>query len=169
MPAPAEQLTDTPSVRTRLAEVCSSTQWADLMLSGGPYADLDEVLARNVTAVESLTVSALESALAGHPRIGERAVAGAHSVEHSAKEQAGMADAQQAIRDAIAAGNVAYEERFGHVYLVCASGRSATELLEVLRSRLDNEPATEMGIVRGELAKINEIRLRGWLAPEVTA
>jgi 2-oxo-4-hydroxy-4-carboxy-5-ureidoimidazoline decarboxylase len=59
----------------------------------------------------------------------------------------------------LAAGNRAYEERFGHIYLVCATGRSAAELLGILRERLRNEPEAERQVVRGELRKINELRL----------
>jgi 2-oxo-4-hydroxy-4-carboxy-5-ureidoimidazoline decarboxylase len=70
-----------------------------------------------------------------------------------------VAGADRRVLDAIAAGNAAYEQRFGHVYLVCATGRSAPELLDILRSRLANDPATEDRVTRSELAKINRIRL----------
>ena len=64
------------------------------------------------------------------------------------------------VRAALAEGNRAYEERFGHVYLVCATGRSGPELLAVLRSRLRNDPAYERTVVRDELGKINRLRLQ---------
>jgi 2-oxo-4-hydroxy-4-carboxy-5-ureidoimidazoline decarboxylase len=72
----------------------------------------------------------------------------------------GVTGANAAILRELAASNVAYEQRFGHIYLVCATGRSAAELLELLRTRLGNDPATEWRMVRSELGKINRIRLR---------
>ena len=75
-----------------------------------------------------------------------------------------MAGADGDVRARLAAGNRAYEERFGHVYLVCATGRSADELLALLESRLRHDPGTERRVARAELAKINRIRLCGLLA-----
>jgi 2-oxo-4-hydroxy-4-carboxy-5-ureidoimidazoline decarboxylase len=72
----------------------------------------------------------------------------------------------RALRGQLAAANAAYEQRFRHVYLVCATGRSAAELLAICRSRLGNDPATERRVVLGELAKINQLRLRKLLARE---
>ena len=97
----------------------------------------------------------LEQALAGHPRIGER-----HGADgRSRREQAGVLGADPATIRALADGNQAYERRFGHIYLVCATGRGAGELLALLRERLGNDQATEWEVVRRELAKINRIRL----------
>ena len=90
--------------------------------------------------------------MAGHPRIGERSTHAA-----SQREQSGVGDD---VRDALAEGNREYEQRFGHVYLVCASGRSGDELLAVLRSRLGNDPAHERTVVRAELGDINRLRLQ---------
>ncbi|HEY5427567.1 MAG TPA: 2-oxo-4-hydroxy-4-carboxy-5-ureidoimidazoline decarboxylase, partial [Solirubrobacteraceae bacterium] len=74
-------------------------------------------------------------------------------------EQAGVATAGADLLGELAAANAAYERRFGHVYLVCASGRDAATLLAVCQARLDNDPETERGVVLGELAKINRLRL----------
>ena len=102
----------------------------------------------------------MEEALAAHPRIGDRPkVAATTEKRWSQGEQAGVADADQAVLTALADGNAAYEARFGHVYLVCASGKSAEELLGILQDRLDNDPAHEHGVVRGELAAITRLRL----------
>jgi 2-oxo-4-hydroxy-4-carboxy-5-ureidoimidazoline decarboxylase len=70
-----------------------------------------------------------------------------------------VAGADPTVLAALADGNRAYEERFGHVYLVCATGRSAEELLDVLRTRLGNDPATERAVALGELAAINRLRI----------
>ena len=138
-----------------LLACCSSARWASNVTSGRPYASVGEILARSDQAVAGLDQADLEQALAGHPRIGAGPAAG-----WSRREQAGVQGADQATFQALADGNVAYERRFGHIYLVCASGRSAGELLALLRERLGHDPGTEWGIVRRELGKINRIRLR---------
>ncbi len=99
----------------------------------------------------------VDKALAGHPRIGDRAAA-THSA-WSRLEQSGVDGTSDETLAALADGNRAYEERFGHVYLVCATGRSADELLAILQSRLHNDPDTERKVVRDELGKINRLRL----------
>jgi 2-oxo-4-hydroxy-4-carboxy-5-ureidoimidazoline decarboxylase len=138
---------------------CSSARWAAEVASGRPYASADQILARSDQAVARLAPADLEQALAGHPRIGERRGAD----DRSRREQAGVLGADPATIQALADGNEAYERRFGHIYLVCATGRSAGELLALLQERLGNDPGAEWGVVRRELAKINQIRLAGLL------
>lgn len=142
-----------------LLACCSSPAWARALVAGRPYATVDAVLDAADAVLAELPESEIDLALAGHPRIGERPDTAA-----SAREQAGVADAQDAVRSALAAGNRAYEERFGHIYLVCASGRSGSELLAILEARLGNDAETERRVMRTELAKINRIRLRAMLA-----
>lgn len=149
------------AARAELMTCCSSIAWADLVAVARPYASVDAVLARSDAAVAAMTTVDLAAALSGHPRIGERPAPGA---EWSRQEQAGVLGAGERVSRALAEGNAAYEHQFGHIYLVCAAGRSAAELLEVLQERLANDPETEWGVVRGELAKINQIRLRKLLA-----
>jgi len=106
-------------------------------------------------------------AFRSHPRIGERkAGAGQTGRERawSAGEQAGMAAAADATRDALAEGNRAYEARFGYIYIVCATGRSADEMLALLRARLANDDATEIRVAAEEQRKITRIRLEKLLA-----
>lgn len=102
----------------------------------------------------------VDEALAAHPRIGAAPDESAAATTSSHHEQAGVQDAAAAIREALAAGNREYERRFGRVYLVRATGRSADELLTILHRRLDNDPATERAVVRAELGEINRIRLQ---------
>lgn len=144
---PAEQ------ARAELLACCPAERWVRDVGSGRPYASVDDLLARSDEAVAGLAQADLEQALAGHPRIGERASGPSH------REQAGVRAADPGTVRALADGNDAYERRFGHIYLVCASGRSGAELLDLLRERLANDPGTEWGVVRGELGKINRIRL----------
>jgi len=141
---------------------CSSARWAAEVASGRPYASADQLLARSDQAVARLAPADLEQALAGHPRIGE----GRGADDRSRREQAGVLGADPVTIQALADGNEAYERRFGHIYLVCATGRSAGELLALLQERLGNDPAAEWGVVRGELAKINRIRLARLLEAE---
>ncbi len=101
------------------------------------------------------------AALSAHPRIGERPAGRGADAAASRREQAGVGD-DAVLGLNLAEGNQAYEERFGHVYLVRASGRSGEELLGLLRARLDNDEATEHDVVRRELAEITSLRL---LAP----
>ncbi|HZI96206.1 MAG TPA: 2-oxo-4-hydroxy-4-carboxy-5-ureidoimidazoline decarboxylase [Actinomycetales bacterium] len=138
--------------RLRLQGVCASASWADTVAAARPFAERDDLYAAADDALAALREPDLDEALAGHPRIGERGTSA-----DSRREQSGVSDAS---REALADGNRAYEERFGHVYLVCASGRTGDELLALLRERLSNDPTAERRVARDELGKINRLRLR---------
>jgi 2-oxo-4-hydroxy-4-carboxy-5-ureidoimidazoline decarboxylase len=104
--------------------------------------------------LRALAWTDVEQALAAHPRIGERAAGASREAAWSREEQAGASP-----NDELVAGNVAYEERFGHVFLICATGLSGAEILAEVKNRLGNEPATERDVVREELRKIVDLRL----------
>lgn len=140
-----------------LLECCSSPQWAHAVAARRPYPSPAALFEAADEALADLDDAELRAALAGHPRIGERADAG-HAAS-SGREQAGVAQSSTATLTALVDGNRAYEARFGHVYLVCADGRSGDELLAVLHERLTNDPASEWATVREELRKINRLRL----------
>jgi 2-oxo-4-hydroxy-4-carboxy-5-ureidoimidazoline decarboxylase len=151
--------------RDELLTCCNSPVWAERMASGRPYSSARDAVRQSSAIVAMLTVADLEAALAGHPRIGERPDAEAgRSAAWSAQEQAGVADADEETARELAESNLDYEQRFGHVYLVSAAGRSAAQLLALLRKRLCNTQAAEWQVVRTELQKINEIRLTKMLA-----
>ncbi len=159
-------------LRTRLASCCAAESWAERVLGGRPYADEADLLAVSDDATGELDEAGLAQALAGHPRIGERLsthASGDRASAWSRQEQAGVATAEADVVTALATANAGYELRFGHVYLVCASGRSGAELLDLCRARLDNDPATERGVVLNELAKINRLRLGKLLSEEMKA
>lgn len=157
-----------------LLECCSAQRWAEPMAAARPYASAGDAIKQSDAIVAGLAVADLAEALAGHPRIGERPETGpdrqeisqdsARAAGWSRREQAGVVAASADTRQALAAANLEYEERFGHIYLVCASGRTGTELLALLRGRLQNEPADEWQVVRTELQKINALRLERLLA-----
>jgi 2-oxo-4-hydroxy-4-carboxy-5-ureidoimidazoline decarboxylase len=142
---------DAAGAEEELRRVCAAPRWAREVVASRPHPDVASLQA---TAEVALTDADLDEAMAGHPRIGDRAAAGA-----SRREQSGVSGAGADVLAALADGNRAYEERFGHVYLVCATGRSAQELLEILRARLGNDPATERAVALAELAAINRLRL----------
>lgn len=161
------------AAQRELLACCAAPAWAEQVAAGRPYESVAELERWSDAAVAAMTQADLAAALAGHPRIGDRRVvaggghpgAGGGTAAWSRQEQAGVAGAAEEITRALADGNAAYERRFGHIYLVCASGRGAAELLAVLRARLGNDPEAEWQVVRAELGKINQLRLRKLLAP----
>lgn len=140
-----------------LLTCCASRRWAADVGAGRPYGSAENLVTAAVRVARGLDWAEVEEALAAHPRIGDRPRGSGRESAWSRGEQAGVADADRA---AFAAANVAYEERFGHVFLICASGRDGAEMLAELRERLGNDPETERSVVHGELVKITELRLR---------
>ena len=159
-PAQLDGLSEQDAERLLLT-VCSSPAWARRLAAGRPYPSTEALLSAADEALAALSEQDVDAALAGHPRIGERTAAGSLS----RREQAGLAGMSPSTEDALAEANRTYEERFGHVYLVCATGRTAPELLALLRERLENDPAQERQVLREELRKINRIRLQGLVTP----
>jgi 2-oxo-4-hydroxy-4-carboxy-5-ureidoimidazoline decarboxylase len=175
------ELNELPDLEAKraLGGCCTAQRWIDEIVNGRGYASVDELLVRSDAAVAELTPQQLDEALAGHPRIGDRRAASGPG--WSAQEQAGVfgggraaphtaaADGAAAggeLAAALAGGNAEYERRFGHIYLVCATGKSGQELLAILRERLGNDRDTEWKVVAAELAKINQLRLRKLLGAQ---
>ena len=146
-----EDFNAAPDAERELLALCAAPGWAARVAAGRPYAGIDALLA---AAERALSDADLDAAMAGHPRIGDRAAGG-----RSRSEQSAVGSAPSGVLDALAAGNRAYEERFGHVYLVCATGRSAEDLLATLHTRLGHDAHTERAVALAELAAINRIRL----------
>lgn len=130
---------------------CASRRFASAMAAGRPYASVDAALAAVSAVFESLDWDDAVEAMDGHPRIGDRVTG------QSAAEQSGVSDASRA---ALAEGNAAYEEKFGHVFLVCATGLSGERMLAALQQRLTNDPSTERAVATAELGKITVLRVR---------
>jgi 2-oxo-4-hydroxy-4-carboxy-5-ureidoimidazoline decarboxylase len=157
--------TEAARLRPQLLRLTAAPDWADALLAGRPYADLDDLLQASDRIIIGLPEAQVDAALAGHPRIGEKAAdLDEESAARSAREQAGMARADASVQEAMARGNARYEERFGRIYLVAAAGRSAEDLLGYLEQRLGNDPAVELDVVRRELARITRLRLTDMLA-----
>ncbi|GGS54890.1 hypothetical protein GCM10010156_12070 [Planobispora rosea] len=142
-----------------LLTCCASRAFARTVAALRPYRDLAQLTAVADAAVNDLDWSDVLEALSAHPRIGERAGGGGRESAWSRQEQSGVDAAARAVLDGLAEGNLAYEERFGHVYLICATGLSAEEMLTRLRERLQNDEDAERGVVRAELAKITRLRM----------
>ncbi len=152
--APAAEL------RPLLTDCLAVPRWVDALLAGRPYADVDALLAASDRHAE-LTDDEVHAAIGGHPRIGERAAGSGVSAKWSADEQSGVT---ASLADRLLAANDAYEDRFGHIYLVCATGLSGERLLADLAARMGNPPDVELRVVNRELAKIAALRLRKVLA-----
>lgn len=151
---------DAAGAREVLRACCAAERWAATVAAGRPYADRGALRERADAALAELTWDDLSEGLEAHPRIGERAEG------WSREEQSGAAAAPQRVREELAAGNEEYERRFGHVFLICASGLTATQMLTALRTRLRHDPATEREVVRGELGAIAWLRLERLLDAE---
>ena len=146
---------------------CGSTAWAAQMAAQRPYADELSLFAAANAHWEALPEADWLEAFRSHPRIGEKhaqAATTAASAAWSTSEQSQMSDADAAILTRMQQGQRAYEERFGRIFIVCASGRAPLELLRVLESRLHNDPAAELLESAAQQQKIMQLRLRKWLA-----
>lgn len=138
-----------------LRGVCASEGWARSVLGGRPYVTRDALCAANDAAVAGLSDADLAEAMAGHPPIG-RPGAGDPA---SAREQRGMAGASEELKAEMLELNLAYQEKFGHVFLICATGLTGERMRDAVKERIGNTPEREREIVRTELGKINRIRL----------
>ena len=134
---------------------CGSRRFAEAMAAGRPYPSAEAAVAAVDAVFESLTWPDVLEAMDGHPRIGDR-VSG-----QSAAEQSGVADAT---REALAVGNAEYEDRFGHVFLICATGLTGDQMLGALRERLTNNADIERPVAASELRMITRLRVAKALA-----
>ncbi len=143
--------------RALLLRCMAAPDWAEQVLAGRPYRSREELLEAADQEARDLSDDDLETALAGHPRIGERAAAG-HNEAASAREQAGVVSTSSTTQKLVE-GNQAYEERFGHVFLIRAAGRSGDEILAELQRRLANSPEAEAAETVDNLRQIALLRL----------
>jgi 2-oxo-4-hydroxy-4-carboxy-5-ureidoimidazoline decarboxylase len=141
-----------------LLRCCAAPGWARRVTNGRPYASLPDLLAAADAAWAARDPGDLDAAMAGHPRIGERRLSG-WSAQEQAGVQAGAGSDAETVT-ALADGNAAYEQRFGHVFLICATGRGPAEILAELNRRMPNDPGTEREVAAAEIGKINGMRLR---------
>jgi 2-oxo-4-hydroxy-4-carboxy-5-ureidoimidazoline decarboxylase len=135
--------------------------FVEKLLAGRPYPSPEALVARAEDVARALPWDQVAQALAAHPRIGDRVEGSSAEAQASRREQNSMSDADAAVRAALVDGNRAYEQRFDHVFLIRAAGRSPEEMLTQLRRRLDNDVATERAEVTEQLAQITALRVQG--------
>ncbi|WP_328379225.1 2-oxo-4-hydroxy-4-carboxy-5-ureidoimidazoline decarboxylase [Streptomyces sp. NBC_01020] len=138
-----------------LHEVCASSVWGSKILAQRPYATAEALFLASDAATAELTAEDLAEAMAGHPPIG-RPKPGDPT---SSREQRGMAGATEELKAEMLELNLAYQEKFGHVFLICATGATGEQMRDAMQARSGNTPEQERAIVRTELGKINRIRL----------
>ena len=155
-----EEFNSTPADRLRpaLAACCDVPEWVDGILAKRPYGDVAALTAVADQSLRELDDDEVDRALQAHPRIGDRAQGVSTEASWSRKEQSGVGDDPGARRE-LAEGNRQYEERFGRVFLICATGLSAQDMLTNLRERLMHDDVTEAKVVHEELRKIALLRL----------
>ena len=163
------RLNDRPAdeARAELLRCCGSSRWVEALLAQRPFADASSLYAAADSVWWDLEPADWREAFAHHPRIGDRdwRARFASTEEWAAGEQAGLLGAPEELFAALAEANVAYAERFGYIFIVCATGKSAPEMLALLLKRLGHPLPDEMRIAAGEQAKITRIRLQKLLNP----
>lgn len=137
-----------------LRECCGSSRWVSAMIERRPFGSRNAAFTAADEIWKSLDSTDWLEAFAHHPRIGEQTK---NSV--AAREQSGVKSADDDIRAQLARVNRDYEQRFGYIYIVCATGKSAEEILVLARSRMNNDPATELAVAAEEQGKITQLRL----------
>ena len=158
------ELNALPSERAReaLARCCGATAWVAAMLDARPFAGRDGMFAASERAGQALQRADWLEAFSHHPRIGDVAALRerfATTAAWAGEEQRGAAAASESTLEALARGNRAYELRFGYIFIVCATGKSAGEMLAMLNERLPNDAAHELAIAASEQMKITRLRL----------
>jgi OHCU decarboxylase len=145
-----------------LLKCCGSTRWARALAAERPFRDSRVLLESADRVWRGLGREDWLEAFRSHPKIGERKAerkTSEASLRWSEEEQTGTRGAEQDVLDALAEANRIYEQRFGHIFIVCATGKSAPEMLALLRQRLDNDPETELNIAAEEQRRITQLRL----------
>jgi 2-oxo-4-hydroxy-4-carboxy-5-ureidoimidazoline decarboxylase len=151
------QLIDTSPLeeaRAVLTKACGSRRWVDRMLIRRPFGSREALLAVARDEWVSLGEDDWREAFAQHPKIGQKT-----ADRLASNEQSGVDGAAGSVLAALAQGNREYEQKFGYIFIVCATGKSGAEMLALLRARLPNDPATEIRIAADEQSKITALRL----------
>jgi 2-oxo-4-hydroxy-4-carboxy-5-ureidoimidazoline decarboxylase len=142
-----------------ISACCASRRWVGALVLGRPHGSLATICAASDAAIAELSWPDIEQALAAHPRIGDRATGTDRESAWSRQEQSAAATPATRTQDGLRAANIDYEQRFGHVFLICATGLSAPDVLGALRQRLGNAPEAEREVVREQLGQIVRLRL----------
>jgi OHCU decarboxylase len=169
LPESLEQLNSLPGnqAEAELLKCCGSQEWATQVGAARPFATVADLFAEAERVWWLLAPSAWLEAFHSHPKIGETRAAAtttAAAQRWSEDEQAGTRQAAQPTLAALAELNRVYEQKFGFIFIICASGKTSDEMLQQLRQRLDNEPEVELRLAAAEQARITQLRLRKLIA-----
>ena len=152
---------------TAFEQCCGAARWVERMVIGRPFESLAEMIEISDTIWEECDVDDYLEAFTHHPRIGDvesLAKKYANTKTWASGEQKGVEGADQAVIERLAAGNTSYEEKFGHLFIVCATGKSAAEMLALLEARMPNDPKAEVMVAAAEQNMITRLRLKKLLA-----
>jgi 2-oxo-4-hydroxy-4-carboxy-5-ureidoimidazoline decarboxylase len=153
--------------RAALERCCGASRWVDAMLALRPFADRAALFAAADRAFAVLARADWLEAFSHHPKIGDLDALRskfATTAGWAGEEQRGASAADEATLRRLAEGNRAYEERFGYIFIVCATGKSASEMLALLEARLGNAPEFELAVAASEQKKITRLRLEKLLS-----
>ena len=144
---------------------CGSGGWAEELARRRPFSSAEELLAASDTVWWGLPEEEWHAAFDSHPRIGQQQAqaATAKSLEWSSQEQRGAMAADDGVKTELAEGNRRYEEKFGRIFIVCAKGKTAEEILAILKRRLGNRPEAELREAAEQQRQITALRLGRWL------
>lgn len=140
-------------------------RWLEAVVDARPYWHHDALLGMARIAAQPFTAEEVERALSHHPRIGERAEGSHREAGFSRAEQSAVDPSDPGVQQRLREGNLAYEERFGRVFLIRAAGRTPEDILEQLSARMTNDPGTERAVVADQLREIALLRLEGLVTP----
>ncbi len=153
---------DEESAKLALSNCCGATKWVNLMMEKRPFTNVDEMLTASRTCWDECNEEDWKEAFTHHPKIGDLASLKekyAATRKWAAKEQSGVAVASPKVLQELAKGNRAYEVKFGYIFIVCATGKSAKEMLTILKGRIHNHRRDEIQIAKEEQFKITQIRI----------
>ncbi|PIQ27355.1 bifunctional allantoicase/OHCU decarboxylase [bacterium (Candidatus Blackallbacteria) CG17_big_fil_post_rev_8_21_14_2_50_48_46] len=151
-----------PMLREDLTRCCGSSEWVEQMLQGAPFDSEEQAYRLAEQVADTLSAEDWLEAFSHHPQIGDvdsLRQKFAATAQWASQEQAGSMGASEETLQALAAGNKTYLEKFGFIFIVCATGKSAAEMLTLLQERLENDPEKELGVAAGEQRKITRLRL----------
>jgi 2-oxo-4-hydroxy-4-carboxy-5-ureidoimidazoline decarboxylase len=156
---------DAASAAREILPCCGSRAWADALAARRPFASPQELFASSDTVWLALSEPARREAFDSHPRIGQQhaSAATAESLAWSSQEQGAAMSSEDAVKLALAEGNRQYEEKFGRIFIVCAAGKSAAEILAILNARMNRTAADELLEAAEQQRQITQLRLRRWL------
>lgn len=156
---------DAEAAAREILPCCGSLAWAESLAARRPFTTEDALLEDAGDIWLALPEGDWQQAFDSHPRIGQRhaASATAQSLSWSSQEQSKAVSMDEADKAALVEGNRRYEERFGRIFIVCATGKTSPEILNILESRMTNDAVTELREAAEQQRQITQLRLRRWL------